>query len=126
MIGRGRERRAPCLQLCLLRSVPAERGRRAPAWEWEWLHKGETRAETLKEHGRGRTALVWRCCKQDTVPAQLPPGAGLATMMLFTQGEPEEEILAPVPLLARPVPPASSRFGLTPLQTSISACTALP
>lgn len=106
--------------------APAERGWRAAGWEWEGLHKGETGAETPKEHGRGRTALDQRCCKRYTAPAQLPPGAVLATMLHIPRGEPEEEILAPVPLLARPVPPASSRFGRTQLQTSISACTALP
>lgn len=41
--------------------------------------------------------LDQRCCKWDTVPAQLPPGADLAMMLLFTQGEPEEKTLAPVP-----------------------------
>lgn len=54
-------------------------------------------------------------------------GAGPApTVLLFTWREPEEKIPSPVPLLARPVPPASSRFGRARLQTSISACSALP
>lgn len=47
-------------------------------------------------------------------------------MLLFNWAEPEETILAPVPVPARPVPPASSRFGQTQLQASTSACTALP
>lgn len=48
------------------------------------------------------------------------------SLLLFTWGEPGEKIPAPVPLLARPVPPASSRFGRAGLQTSICACSALP